>query len=175
MLGPGRTVIIVWRNTFLDISSSLSVYLCLNTGLYRKCIHHIWFLPCLVAKCLTWNLFSLLQLLILVGFKIIVQGHSTQEGKGLFQLIVTVHYDGTSEQELKAGNWTQELKHRTQRNADYWFAQFIYYRPTSPGTQPLTVSSVLLCQSSKCPLGLPTGQSNGDIFSTKGPSSQMWL
>lgn len=29
---------------------------------------------------------------------------STCEGKSLFQLIVTVHHDGKSEQELKAGN-----------------------------------------------------------------------
>ena len=90
--------------------------------------------------------------------------------------VYLVQHERKSRQALKAWTWGQELKQRSWRSADYWFAVSFLVQPRT--TPPMwhypewvgLWSFHFSCQSRKCPRGFPIGPCDGGIFSTEAPS-----
>lgn len=80
-------------------------------------------------------------------------------------------------QELKARIRSQELRQRPQEHRFLSIVFSVYFitssRTTCPGVAPPTVGGALLHQSITA--GPPTGPSEGSLFSTEVPSSQITL
>ena len=78
----------------------------------------------------------------------------------------------------QAGTQRQEPKQRPWKNGAYWLVHHVFslvFSPgpsISPGVAPPTADWAIPHQSSrKCPIDIPTGQSDGGNFSVEVPSS----
>lgn len=102
-------------------------------------------------------------------------------------ILFTVSHSNPSLKEVRAettlaGTWRQKLTQRPWRRAAYCLASLCLISMLSYSTQPrdATTHSELVTPTSiinqeHCSPGLPTGQSDGSIFSAAIPSSQMSL
>lgn len=90
---------------------------------------------------------------------------STWDGKGLFHFIsYTSITKGT-----RAGSWRHEGSTSCWLACSWWRAQPVAKGATTHRGWTLQQQSSIR----KCPMGFPTGQSSGGVFSTEGPSFQL--